>query len=68
MGYKTKVQLIKRANSESWYVSFPTQLAQALELEKSETVEWIVEDKMTLTMKRFPGDTDKIKKTLRSGT
>lgn len=68
MGYKTKVQLIKRANSESWYVSFPTQLAQALELEKSETVEWIVEDKMTITMKRFPGDTDKIKKTLRSGT
>jgi hypothetical protein len=63
MGYKTKVQLIKRANSESWYVGFPTQLAQALELEKSETVEWIVEDKKTLTMKRGTGAASKIKKT-----
>lgn len=67
MGYKTKVQLIKRANSESWYVSFPTQLAQALELKKSETVEWIIEDKRTLTMKRCTSDTDKVKKTPQSG-
>jgi antitoxin component of MazEF toxin-antitoxin module len=63
MGYKTKVQLIKRANSESWYVIFPTQLAQALELEKSETVEWIVKDKMTLTMKRGTQAASMIKKT-----
>jgi hypothetical protein len=27
MGYTTKVQLIKRAKSEQWYVNFPAQLA-----------------------------------------
>jgi hypothetical protein len=27
-------------------------LAQALEIEKGETIEWIVEDKATLTVKR----------------
>jgi hypothetical protein len=53
MGYQTKVQLIKRAKSEQWYVSFPTQLAQAMEFERSEAVEWFVEDKGTLALKRL---------------
>ena len=52
MGYQTKVQLIKRAKSEQWYVNLPAQLAQALEFEQSETVEWFVEDKTTLALKR----------------
>ena len=52
MGYETKVQRIKRANSEQWYISLPTQLAQAMEFKKSETVEWFVEDKSTLALKR----------------
>lgn len=52
MGFKTKVQLIKRAKSEQWYINFPAQLAQAMEFEQSETVEWFVEDKATLALKR----------------
>jgi antitoxin component of MazEF toxin-antitoxin module len=52
MGYKTKVQLIKRANSEQWYIMIPAQLAQAMEFEQSEIVEWFVEDKSTLALKR----------------
>lgn len=52
MGYQTKVQYIKRANSEQWYVSLPVQLAQAMEFKQSETVEWFVEDKSTLALKR----------------
>ena len=52
MGYATKVQLIKRKESEQWYVNFPTQLAQAMEFKKGETVEWFVEDKATLALKR----------------
>jgi post-segregation antitoxin (ccd killing protein) len=52
MGYKTKVQLIKRAKSEQWYISLPTQLAAAMEFKQSETVEWFVEDKATLALKR----------------
>jgi len=52
MGYRTKVQLIRRAKSEQWYVNFPAQLAQAMEFERGETVEWFVEDKSTLALRR----------------
>jgi len=52
LGYQTKVQLIKRANSEQWYINLPAQLAQAMEFEQSEIVEWFIEDKATLALKR----------------
>jgi antitoxin component of MazEF toxin-antitoxin module len=52
LGYQTKVQQIKRVNCEQWYISLPAQLAQALEFKQSETVEWFVEDKETLALKR----------------
>ena len=52
MGYQTKVQLIKRAKSEQWYVNFPSQVAQAMDFERGEIVEWFVEDKGTLALRR----------------
>ena len=52
MGYQTKVQLIKRAKSEQWYVNLPAQIAQAMEFERGEIVEWYIEDKSTLALKR----------------
>lgn len=52
MGYPTKVQLIKRKESEQWYINFPSAIAQAMEFVKGETVEWVVEDKTRLTLKR----------------
>ena len=52
MGYQTKVQHIKREKSEQWYITLPSQLAQALEFQQSELVEWFVEDKATLALKR----------------
>ena len=52
MAYPTKVQLIKHKASEQWYVNFPTVLAQAMEFEKGETVEWIIKDRYTLTLQR----------------
>ena len=52
MGSSTKVQLIKRKKSEQWYVNFPAAIAQAMEFEKGETVEWIIEDKGQLVLKR----------------
>ena len=55
MGYKTKVQLIKCARSEQWYVCFPSALAQAMEFTKSEVVEWAIETKHKLTLTRAPG-------------
>ena len=53
MGYPTKVQLIKRKNSEQWYVNFPAVLAHAMEFEKGETVEWNIQDRDTLVLKRI---------------
>ncbi|MHC4067640.1 MAG: hypothetical protein ACYSUI_24485 [Planctomycetota bacterium] len=52
MGHPTKVQLIQRKNSEQWYVNFPAAVAHALEFGKGEVVEWLIEDKTTLILKR----------------
>lgn len=64
MGYRTKVQLIKRQKSEQWYINFPSTLAQAMEFSRSENVEWIVSDKKHLILNRpeAPGDSIDIKK------
>jgi len=52
MGFPTKIQLIKRAKSEQWYINFPAAVAQAMEFEKGEVVEWVIEDNMKMTLKR----------------
>lgn len=52
MGFQTKIQLIKRSASEQWYVNFPSAIAQAMEFEKGEVVEWVIEDKHQMTLKR----------------
>lgn len=52
MGFPTKIQLIKRTKSEQWYINFPAAVAQAMEFEKGEVVEWIIEDKKKMTLKR----------------
>jgi bifunctional DNA-binding transcriptional regulator/antitoxin component of YhaV-PrlF toxin-antitoxin module len=66
MGYPTKVQLIHRKKTaDQYYINFPTAIAEAIGLKKGEVVEWVIEDKSTLTVKRQgtrEGDT-KVKKT-----
>ncbi len=53
MGYLTKVQVIERANNtRQYYLICPAPLAQALELEKGEEIEWVVEDQATLVLRR----------------
>jgi hypothetical protein len=53
MGYESSVQVIERANrTRQFYLICPAPLAEALEMEKGEIIEWIVEDKHTLTIKR----------------
>jgi hypothetical protein len=53
MGYQTKVQAIERGKGQrSFYLICPAALAQALEMEKGETIEWVVEDRWTLRIKR----------------
>ena len=53
MGYLTKVQLIQRQNSQQWYINFPAALAQAMEFSRGEVVEWIIEDRGQLRLRRL---------------
>ena len=53
MGYISTMQMIQRSNGNcQYYLICPSPLAQALEISKGETIEWVVEDKYTLTLKR----------------
>jgi antitoxin component of MazEF toxin-antitoxin module len=52
MGYPTKIQLISRKKGQQWYVNFPNALAQAMNFEKGETVEWTVLSTTCLQMER----------------
>jgi hypothetical protein len=53
MAYLTKLQVIERANGQQqFYLICPAPLAQALEMQKGETLEWVVEDKWTLRITR----------------
>ena len=62
MGHQSKVQVIERGGIQrQFYLICPAPLAQALEMEKGETIEWIVEDKWTLTVKRLTARAAKAK-------
>jgi antitoxin component of MazEF toxin-antitoxin module len=53
------VQVIRRGGKNcQWYLICPAPLAQALEIEKGEVIEWVVEDQHTLVVKRTPRPTD----------
>ncbi len=66
MGFPTKVQLIKRKQSEQWYINFPSAIAQAMEFERGETVEWTIEDKSRLVLKRQNTPPSLLKKKLKA--
>jgi bifunctional DNA-binding transcriptional regulator/antitoxin component of YhaV-PrlF toxin-antitoxin module len=64
MGYSTKIQLIKRKASEQWYVNFPSAVAQAIEFNQGEIVEWIIDDHQRLVLKRSDESVKDLKKKL----
>ena len=63
MGCKTKVQQIKRKNSEQRYVNFPAQVTQAMDFSRGEVVEWHVEDRATMALVRKEPPSSVLKKT-----
>ena len=63
MGFPTKVQLIQRKESEQWYINFPSALAQAMDFVRGEVVEWFVEDKNLLALRRTSTPASLLKKT-----
>ncbi|RPJ15494.1 MAG: hypothetical protein EHM37_03585 [Deltaproteobacteria bacterium] len=66
MGFPTKVQLIQRKKSQQWYINFPSALAQAMEFDKGEDVEWFVENKALLALKRIKPPGSVLKKKTRA--
>lgn len=54
MGYPTTIQLISREKTEQWYVNFPAAVARALDFEKGEVVEWTIDTRSRLILKRKP--------------
>ena len=53
MGYLSRVQVIQRGGTNrQYYLICPALLAQALELEKGEEIEWVIEDKHTVILRR----------------
>jgi hypothetical protein len=54
MGFKTKVQLIQRKESQQWYINFPSACAQMMSFRKGEVVEWEITAAGDLRLKRLP--------------
>lgn len=68
MGYPTKVQLIKREKTaDQYYINFPTAIAEAMDFEKGEVVQWFIEDKANLILHRtqVPASPVTLKKKMR---
>lgn len=68
MGYTTKIQLIKREKSEQYYVNFPSAVAQAIEFDAGEVVEWLIDDHQNLVLRRSDEAVSKLKKKLQKKT
>lgn len=53
MGYPTKVQLIERKRgTNQWYINFPTPIAEAMDFQKGEVVEWAIVDRQKMELTR----------------
>jgi len=66
MGHPTKIQLIKRAKSEQWYINFPAAVAQAMEFQRGEVVEWLIDDHQRLVLTRSDQAVAALKKKLKT--
>ncbi len=54
MGYQSRVQVIQRGEkSRQFYMICPAPMAEALELEKGEEIEWVIEDRRTVVIRRL---------------
>jgi hypothetical protein len=68
MPYLTKLQLIQRKTSQQFYVNFPAALAQALDFERGEQLEWILLDRSQLVLNRRHTPPVELKKKLPNGS
>jgi antitoxin component of MazEF toxin-antitoxin module len=52
MGFKTRIQLIQRKDSQQFYINFPSACAQMMKFRKGEEVEWEITAQGDLVLKR----------------
>ena len=53
MAYLSKLQVIQRGDqNRQYYLICPAPLAAALELQKGESLEWIIKDRYTFEIRR----------------
>ncbi len=52
MGYTVKIQKVDRPTNRTYYVNFPVAMAEAVDLQKGETMEWLVDDRNTFILRR----------------
>lgn len=52
MGYPVKIQKVERPTNKSFYVNFPSSVAEACEIQKGEEMEWCIQDRNTFVLKR----------------
>lgn len=52
MGHMVKIQRVDRGKTRSFYLNFPAALADAIEVQKGEEFEWVLEDKNTVWLRR----------------
>ena len=52
MGYRVRIQKVERPTNQSFSISFPSALAQAMDIEKGEEFEWYAETKNLFLLKR----------------
>jgi len=53
VGYNVKIQKVERPTNKSFYVNFPSAIADAVQIQKGEEMEWLVEDKNTFVLRRI---------------
>jgi antitoxin component of MazEF toxin-antitoxin module len=52
LGYSVKIQKVERPTNTSFYVNLPAAMAEAADIQKGETMEWLVEDRNTFILRR----------------
>lgn len=53
MGYKVRIQRVDRPTNRSFYLNFPSPIADSVNMQKGEELEWLVEDRNTFIIKRL---------------
>lgn len=53
MGHKIKIQRVERGKTKSFYINFPAAIAEAVQIEKGEEMEWLIEDRNTFIIRRI---------------